>query len=173
MLPRHHEPGASRALSREAKPITPTLGYGATAPVLFGYLVASLGLEEAGVLVACLASCGTLVVVHRRTRTSTPPPPSGAVRVIFYSVWTATFLGAVVIARQWPEHPASMVFFGVSFLSLAVRALHYDFINLRYHGRVFRRERPIRFWFFCSVMSFTGVVYTSMSAVFIARWSLE
>lgn len=123
--------------------------------------------------IVCLATCGTLVMVHRRTRTVTPPPPSGAVWVIVYLGWAAAFLGAVFIALEWPRHPASMVLFGASFFLLAVRALHYDFINLRGHGRVFRKERPIRFWFFCGVMSFMGVVYTSMSAVAIARGFAE
>jgi len=93
--------------------------------------------------------------------------------VIFYSLWVAVFLGAFFIGYRWPKHPGFMVMLGLSFFSLAVRALHYDYIHLRYHGRVFRSERPIRFWFFSSVMSFMGVVYTSMSAVAIARWFSE
>jgi len=93
--------------------------------------------------------------------------------VIFYSAWVALFVGAVFIGLYWPKHPGFMVLLGLSFFSLAVRALHYDYINLRYHGRVFRRERPIRFWFFASFMSLMGVLYTSMSAVAIARSFVE
>ena len=152
-------------------PITPSLGYSAAALVLLGYLVAVLGLEEVGALVVCLATGGTLVKIHRRTRRSTPPPPSGGMRVLFYSLWATTFVGAALTGLRWPKHPAFMVLLGLSFFSLAVRAIHYDFIHLRYEGRVFRSERPIRYWFFLSVMSLMGVLYTSMSAVAIARWT--
>jgi hypothetical protein len=142
------------------------------ASLLVGFALAASGFATIGTAANAIVLTSYLVGVHRDTRAAPSRSPSVKNSVIFYVSLITAFALAIAIGRVEANEGVAACMFGIGFLALAVRALHYDYARARYSGKVFRAERPIYYWFLTGTLVFVSGLMLCLGTWAVGTWAV-